>query len=91
MSVSLTPINELNKARGEDDYPETIGTSNGEWKAVTVACNAFEPDLPVWNGMHDSVRYTPEQLRRMADRIEQMAHMPEDLCWLADNGGAELS
>jgi hypothetical protein len=85
MSVLLTAIDTANT-----DSPKSISTSNGEWMAATAACNAFDPDLPKWNGNHDSVKYTPEQLRQMARRIEQMKHLPEDLRWLANLGGAEL-
>lgn len=86
VSVRLTPISERNS---ED--PESIHISNGEWAALTAFAKHFGEDVPTWNGCHDATRYTPEQLRAIATRLEQVKTAPEWLNWLAENGGAELS
>ncbi len=80
MSVQLTSPN---------GYEES--TSNGQWLAMTSLAEAFGENVPQWNGHHDEVIYTPEQLRAMATRIEQLDGSPEWLRALADAGGATLS
>ena len=92
MSVSLTPINFL-KPESDDDVeiPDHVNISNGTWKAITAAAAAYGEDVSVWNGCHDPVRYTPDQLRAIAARIDQLSNAGEWLRWLADNGGAQLS
>jgi hypothetical protein len=73
----------------QDPEAEVINITNGEWCAILAAAEAFGIDVtPPEN--HDPIRYTPEVLRQIADRIEQLKQAPEWLRWLADNGGAHL-
>ena len=85
MSVLLTAHN-----LREDDEAETIHISNGQWCAITAAAKAFGIDVSPPTS-HDPHHYSPETLRMMADRIEQLKDAPEWLRWLAENGGANLS
>ena len=85
MSVNLTPKNHEN---AED--PERINIANGTWSAMTSLASAYGENVEKWNGYHDPQFYTPEQLRAMATRIEQIKDSPEWLRWLADEGGAIL-
>lgn len=84
MSVKLTPINAAKDS-------ETVNICNGTWRAITAAAKAYGEDIDVWNGFHDGQNYTPDQLRKMAARIEQIKDTPEWLRWLAEHGGAVLS
>ena len=85
MSVLLTPVTPQ-----PQEADETIHISNGEWCAICAAAEAFEIDVSPPKS-HDPYRYSPETLRQMADRIEQLKGAPEWLRWLADSGGANLS
>ncbi|MBK1884669.1 hypothetical protein JIN85_19820 [Luteolibacter pohnpeiensis] len=85
MSVHLIPVN---PPEGEED--DDINITNGEWCAMCALANAFGIDVsPPEN--HDEVRYSPEVLRDMATRIEQIKDAPEWLRWLAECGGANLA
>ncbi len=90
MSVRLTPINSPTEEEREE---HTTTISNGEWLALTAFANAFGEEVPKWNACHDPVRYTPEQLRAIATRLQQVLES-NTIPWLldlADQGGAELS
>jgi len=77
MSVSLI-------AKNGDE----TNTSNGEWAAITAMAEAFGVIERKWNGYHDDdVFYTPDQLREMAKRAEQIGRAAPFLCMLADGGG----
>lgn len=81
MSVSLTPINDL-----EGDSLMDCG--NVTWSVLTEAAG-----IP-WNGTHDPQTYTPEQLRAIAKAIPATLakyNWHEPLEALAQAGGAELS
>lgn len=78
MSVTLTPINEVD---AEDS--EGLNISNGTWAELT----ADVPTVKPWNGQHDPIRYTPEELRSIAAKHPKWAKQLE---WLAAEGGAEL-
>lgn len=82
MSVNLTAP----KQGGTD-----ANISNGHWRGLTALARGFGEEVHVWDGTHDCLFYTPEQLRRIADRVEQVK---DDAAWLrelADHGGAYLS
>lgn len=81
MSVELESI---------DEGGICTGLSNGTWAAAIAASREFGIDVN-WNGYHDPVRYTPDQLRQMADRMEQLGKIASSLRKLADFGGAKLS
>lgn len=85
MSVHLTAHNLRN-----DDEAEVVHISNGEWVAITAAAKAFGIDVSPPTS-HDPHHYSPEVLREMADRIEQLKDAPMWLRWLASEGGAHLS
>ena len=78
MSVTLTPINEV-----DSEDSEGLNISNGTWAELTADVPGVEP----WNGHHDPIRYTPDQLRAIAAKHKQWG---EQLHWLAAEGGAEL-
>jgi hypothetical protein len=65
-------------------------TSNGHWMAMTAFTNCLDHRIEKWNGCHDPVEYTPEQLIIMAERLEQIRSWPDILRELADKGGATL-
>ena len=65
--------------------------SNGEWLAVTSMARAFGILDSAWNGNHDGETYTPDELRAMAKRAEQIGRASAYLDLLADEGGARLS
>lgn len=86
MSVQLRPLS----SKPDDEEAEQISVSNGEWLGlVRLAESMGEPVH--WNGCHDTVTYTPEQLEAIARRVEQVRDAPEWLRYLARQGGAELS
>lgn len=85
MSVHLSAHN-----LRDDDDAEVVNISNGEWSAILALAQAFGIDTSP-PASHDPVRYTPEVLNQIADRIEQLKDAPEWLRWLAENGGAHLS
>ena len=63
--------------------------SNGEWYALTKMGECFGIEGS-WNGRHDSgQKWSPEQLRQLADRAEQIGRAAEYLRDLADDGGIE--
>ncbi len=78
MRVMLTPIN---KVEAED--AEGLHLSNGTWAKLT----ADVPSVKPWNGNHDPIRYTPEELRAIGAKNPEWA---KHLEWLAAEGGAEL-
>ena len=69
----------------EDSDSVWANLSNRQWLEMT----SETPDVETWNGYHDRVDYTPNDLRKIAK-----AH-PSEADWLielADNwGGAVLS
>jgi hypothetical protein len=81
VSVSLTPIN------GGDE----VSISNGEWLALTRLAASFGEKVTPWNQCHDPQSYSPEELRSIAIRVEQIKDAADWLNELADNGGANLS
>jgi len=85
MSVSLTPKDEENF-----EEPEKVNIANLTWLAMTAFAKAYGEDVEMWGGFHDPQFYSPEQLRSMADRIEQIEDSPKWLRRLADKGGAIL-
>jgi len=84
MSVSLTPIN-------NPDGESLVDMSNGTFAQIAEAAG-----VP-WNGCHDPVTYTPEQLRALAKAIPQdwdsfyRERWSAGLEELAELGGATLS
>lgn len=78
MSVTLTPINQV-----DDEDSEGLNISNGTWAELTASVPSVKP----WNGHHDPIRYTPEELRAIAAKNPEWER---PLSWLAAQGGAEL-
>lgn len=74
----LTPINQVD---AED--AEGLHISNGTWTKLTTDVPGVEP----WNGHHDPIRYTPDQLLAVAAKHPECGRQ---LQWLAAEGGAEL-
>lgn len=66
-------------------------TSNGYWSAITAFASSLDSKVEKWNGHHDPLEYTPEQLHIIADRLEQVRSWPDILRELAYKGGAILS
>ena len=82
MSVNLDSLN--------GSFSENI--CNGSWMAIVNLARTFEEDkIPAWNGCDDGYEWTPEQLRLMADRLEQAAKLIPILRDLAENGGMKIS
>jgi hypothetical protein len=66
--------------------------SNGTWLAAVTCARCYEPDkVRRWDGCHDPQSWTPEELKIMADRIEQTAAIVPILRELAENGGVKIS
>lgn len=82
MSVDLSPIS---------PGGEVVGISNGAWIALTRFAHAFGENVKPWNGCHDPQTYTPDELRAIAKRVDQIKDSAEWLRMLADHGGANLS
>lgn len=78
MSVMLTPINEV-----DSEDAEGLHISNGTWEKLT----SDVPGVVPWNFRHDSIRYSPEELRLIAAKHPEWS---QQLLWLAAEGGAEL-
>jgi hypothetical protein len=81
MSVSL-------KSKG-GKINESI--SNGGWSAIVAHSRVFDAQILHWNGCHDGQEWTPDQLRVMADRLQQSAEWIPILRELADDGGVKIS
>jgi hypothetical protein len=65
---------------------------NATWAAVVACARQYEPDkVPAWNGYHDGQVWTSEQLKIMADRLEQTASVIPILRELAQHGGVKIS
>ncbi|MDD2765781.1 MAG: hypothetical protein PHE83_17600 [Opitutaceae bacterium] len=79
MSVILKPIKEV-----DPEDAEGLHITNDAWRELT----ADVPGVTPWNGLHDPIRYTPDELRAIAVRHPQWARQLE---WLATEGGAELN
>lgn len=66
--------------------------ANGTWAAIVAHARAYEGDkVPAWNGCHDGQVWTPEQLKLMAERLEQSAQFIQLLHDLAEAGGVKIS
>ena len=78
MSVMLIPINQV-----EAEDASGLNLSNHTWAKLT----ADVPNVKPWNGTHDPIRYTPDELRAIGAKNPDWA---EHLERLAAEGGAEL-
>lgn len=78
---------QLNSLDGKYDN----NVSNGTWDAITAVGHVFDETIPRWNGTHDPQTWSPEQLKIMADRIDQIASQVEALRELAAGGGVTIS
>ena len=87
MSVTLHP---LQKAV-QSERAESVSICNGHWAALTDLAVAFGDDVKQWDRCHDYQTWTPDELRAIADRVDQISDSASWLRWLADNGGAQLS
>lgn len=83
MSVSLYPVAPRPKTRN------SVNICNGHWAALVEMARAFGEDVD-WNYCHDGQRYTPAQLLKIAERLDQIKEDGKWLRWLAANGGARL-
>jgi hypothetical protein len=75
----LTPVAQI-----DVEDAEGLNISNGTWAELTSDI----PGVKSWNGHHDPIRYTPEELRAIAAKHPDWTAQLE---WLASEGGAELS
>ena len=80
----------LNSVETKPVISESI--SNGTFAAIIACARAYEGDkVPGWNGCHDGQEWTPEQLKIIADSLEQTASAVPILRELAENGGLKIS
>jgi hypothetical protein len=91
MSVRLTPGPAGTDTTREDTDEHACTIPNGEWKGLTSLAAGFGEDVAIWNGHHDPLFYTPEQLRAIARRVDQINAAGPWLRAMADKGGATLS
>lgn len=89
MSVTLRPLNDCKRRLNHGDG-RSVNISNGHWAALVEMAFAFGEAVS-WNHTHDGAKYTPDQLRKIAERLDQIKDDGKWLRWLADNGGAKLS
>ena len=84
MSVNLDSI--------ESTPAVSESVCNATWAAIIACARAYEPNkVPDWDGCHDGQEWTPEQLKVMADRLEQTASVLPILRDLIDHGGVKIS
>lgn len=81
MTVQISPV----KLEGLEDRLSWASLSNGQWLKMTERT----PEVQTWNGFHDRIVYTPNDLRAIARANPDEAEWLNDL---ADNwGGGVLS
>jgi len=72
------------------DHEVEANVSNGTWAAAVACARAYQLEVPEWSGTNDKAEWTPEQLKIMADRLEQTAQIIPLLRELEKGGGAVL-
>lgn len=79
------------RLESKDDKEFDISISNGDFAALVACARAFNEDVPAWNGTHDGHYYSPEHLRRIANRAKQIGSLAGAMEELADQGGATVN